>query len=143
MLESAALPHRGVTTRLGVSLIHGVGVFATTSIPAGANPFPGDMREFIWIDAALVARLPAGSPERRLYEEFGVRRGGRIGCPASFDLLAPGWFVNEPAEGTAANLFATEAVEMFAARDIVAGEELTVVYSTFSDASPDMEFEGR
>lgn len=136
MLEPMPLPHQGVTTRLGVSAIHGVGVFAITSIPAGTNPFPGDMRELVWVDATIVARLPIGSSERRLYEDFGVRRNGQVGCPASFDLLGPGWFVNEPAEGAAANLFATDTLAMFAARDIVAGEELTVVYSTFSEVSP-------
>ena len=129
------LPHSGVLTRLGVSEVHGVGVFAINPIAAGTNVFPNDRREIVWVDAALVEALPATAPERRLYLDFGIRRGALIGCPPSFDLLGTGWYLNRPADGVAANVAADEAYEMRALRDIAVGEELCVDYASFSDAS--------
>lgn len=125
-------PHTGVLTRLGVSSVHGIGVFAIQPIAAGADVFPNDRREIVWVDAALVDALPEGSPERRFYVDFGTRRGDRIGCPPSFELLGTGWYLNQPAPGMAANVAAGEGYEMRALRDIAAGEELTVDYATFS-----------
>jgi len=126
-------PHEGVWTRLGVSAIHGLGVFAIRPIPAGTNVFPGDTREIVWINAAIADAADLTPAERRFYTDFGIRRGDRIGCPASFDLLTVGWYLNEPPEGAEANLLANDSYEMIAARDIAEGEELTVRYETFSD----------
>ena len=125
------LPHDQVWTRLGVSAIHGIGVFAIRPIAAGTNVFATDQREIVWIDAAILdsALTPA---EVRLYEDFCIRRGGLLGCPASFNLLGVGWHVNEPAAGEVANLAVLDDYEMVAARDIAEGEELTVRYDTFS-----------
>lgn len=128
----AALPHDRVHARLGVSPIHGIGAFAIRAIPAGIDVFENDRRAIVWIDAADVTALPAESPERRFYIDFGIRHGGLIGCPAHFDLLSVGWYVNEPAAGDEANLIVAGDYQMLAARDIAAGEELTVRYDTFS-----------
>ena len=125
-------PHAGVLTRLGVSQLHGVGVFAILPIAAGINVFPNDQREIIWVDAALVDAMPERSSERRLYVDFGIRRGNLIGCPPSFDMLGTGWYLNQPDTGEAPNVTANEAFEMMALRDIQVGEELTVDYATFS-----------
>src|SRR5213080_356204 len=96
------LPHEQVWTRLGISSIHGIGVFAIKPIPAGTNVFATDQRELVWVDVATLALLSPA--ERRFYVDFGIRKGGRIGCPASFNLLTVGWYVNEPAPGSAPNL---------------------------------------
>lgn len=126
-------PHDGVYTRLGVSRIHGIGVFAIRPIPAGTDIFANDDAEIVWVDRSIVdATTPA---ERRLYHDFGIARGRMIGCPASFDRLTTGWYLNEPRDGDEANVTATEDVRMIATRDIAEGEELTVVYKTFSDGS--------
>ena len=130
------LPHEGVLTRLGVSPVHGVGVFAIRDIPAGSNVFPNDRREISWVDATVVEALPEGSPERRLYHDFGIRQGDRIGCPPSFDLLVTGWYLNQPGPAQQANVGADDAFDMRALCDIAAGEELTVDYAGFSDQSP-------
>lgn len=117
-------------TRLGVSRIHGIGVFAIRPIPAGIDIFANDDAEILWVDRA-VAR--AASPaEQRLYHDFGIADGDVIGCPASFDMLTPGWYMNEPADGEMANVVAGDGYRMLAARDIAEGEELTVAYATFS-----------
>jgi hypothetical protein len=44
---SSKLPHSGVYARLGISGIHGVGVFAITRIPKGTYIFPDDDEEII------------------------------------------------------------------------------------------------
>ena len=126
------LPHEGVWARIGRSSIHGVGAIAICAIPRGTNVFANDQREIVWVPAATIATLPEGSPERSFYEDFGIRAGGLIGCPSSFDLLSVGWYCNEPAPGSEANLRATASYEMIAARDIAAGEELTIRYAGFS-----------
>lgn len=126
------LPHTGVWCRLGVSRIYGVGVFAIVPIPAGTDVFANDPAQTVWIDAAEVERLPEDSPQRRLYRDFAIRRGGMLGCPVNFDVLTPGWYVNEPRAGEVANLEIGADYAMVARRDIAAGEELTIVYSTFS-----------
>ena len=126
------LPHDGVWARIGRSNIHGVGAVAIKAIPSGTNVFANDQRELVWVGSDAVASLPPSSPERRFYEDFGIRDGGRIGCPAHFDLLSVGWYCNEPAPGDAPNLIASPSYELIAARDIDEGEELTVLYASFS-----------
>lgn len=124
------LPHEGVYARLGVSGIHGIGVFAICAIPAGSDVFPGDDADIVWVERAAVEA--AGPAERRLYEDFGIGDGDRIGCPANFNLLTPGWHLNEPRPGETPNVVATPTFRMIAARDIAEGEELTVDYRSFS-----------
>jgi hypothetical protein len=129
------LPHEGVWARIGVSKIHGVGAIAIRDIPHGTNVFANDQREILWIPADAIADLSAGSPARSFYEDFGIRAGDTIGCPAHFDLLSVGWYCNEPAPGEDGNLRATADYQMIAARDIAAGEELTIRYADFSRGS--------
>ena len=124
------LPHEQVYVRLGVSGIHGIGVFAIRPIPAGTDVFPGDDAPIVWVDRAAVEA--AGPAERRLYDDFGIRDGDRVGCPSSFNLLTPGWHLNRPRRGEAANVAATPDFRMLACRDIAEGEELTVDYASFS-----------
>ena len=130
----SALPHDLVWTRLGVSRIHGVGVFAIRPIAAGTNVFASDQREIVWLDSATLESAALTPAQARLYDDFCIRRGARIGCPASFNILGVGWYVNEPAAGEAANLVVLDNYEMIARRDIAEGEELTVRYDTFSRA---------
>jgi hypothetical protein len=125
-------PHEGVWARLGRSPIHGIGVMAIRAIPCGTNVFGNDQSDILWVSAEAVAALPPDSPQRALYEDFGIRSAAVIGCPANFNLLTVGWYCNEPAPGEEANLHATERYEMIAARDIALGEELTVRYASFS-----------
>ena len=132
---SAERPHDGVYARLGVSRIHGIGAFAIRPIPAGTNVFANDQRDIHWIDAAIVDSLPEDSAARRFYVDFGIRRDGRIGVPANFNLLTVGWYLNEPASGEEANVAMTEDFQILARRDIAEGEELTLRYAGFSEPS--------
>lgn len=126
------LPHSSVMTRLGVSSIHGVGVFAITAIPAGTRLFVHDQAEIQWIEAEAIDRAGLNEADRALYRDFAIRRDGRLGCPASFDLLTSGWFLNEPLESQAANVRADQHYCLSAKVDIRAGEELTLDYADFN-----------
>jgi hypothetical protein len=129
---SGELPHEGVLVRLGVSDIHGIGVFAACFIQAGTNPFPADRAEIAWVPAAVLDDPDLGDFQRSLYGDFAIRRGDRFGCPANFSLLTVGWYVNEPRPGEPPNLTSTEEFDLIALRDIHAGEELTILYSSFA-----------
>lgn len=126
------LPHEGVWARLGVSPIHGVGVFAICDIPAGTNVFGTDKAEIVWVDRGDIDQ--ASPAARRLYRDFTIQQGDRIGCPPNFNQLTVGWYCNEPADGGEPNMTATEDYDLVAARDIAAGEELTLRYTSFSPA---------
>ena len=128
-------PHEGVFARLGVSHIHGVGVFAARAIGAGTNVFPADDAEIVWMPAALLDDPSLSNFERSLYKDFAIRRGDELGCPANFSLLNVGWYVNEPRAGDDPNLKPTAAFDLVAARDIAEGEELTVRYSSFTSVA--------
>ena len=129
------LPHKEAYTRLGVSAIHGVGVFAVVPILKGPNVFEHDEVEIVWVPLKLL-KEPGINPELlRLYHDFGVTRGDVIGVPPTFNSLTPGWYVNEPAPGAAANVALSDGFEFFAIRNIAPGEEVTAVYARYSEPS--------
>lgn len=125
-------PHDGVWCRLGASRLHGVGVFAIVPIPRGTDVFANDPAETVWIDAAEIEGLPEDSEQRRLYRDFAIRKDGLLGCPPNFNRLTIGWYVNEPMPGEEPSLEVAPDYAMVTRRDIAIGEELTIVYSTFS-----------
>jgi len=127
--EALYRPHERVYTRLGNSDIHGVGVFAIRKIRKGVRLFDGDDDGMVWLDIA-----DTKSPSQRiekLYTDFAVNKGGRYGCPPSFNRLTPAWYLND--SRTNPNVRCDENYEFFALRGIKAGEELTVDYSRFND----------
>lgn len=106
-------------------------MFAIVPIPRGTNVFANDEAEIIWMSAADLSK--AVPPEHlQLYHDFAIRRGSLLGCPKNFNSLTVGWYVNEPGAGDEANLAIGEDFSMHAVRDIAVGEELTIVYATFS-----------
>jgi hypothetical protein len=126
------LPHEQVYVRLGLSAVHGIGVFAIRRIPRGTNIFANDKVEMVWVEKAALEAASPTPAERALYADFGIHRGGRIGCPVNFHNLTPGWYLNQPAPGEQPNIASDEAFNFTAARDIEAGEELTICYLDFS-----------
>jgi SET domain-containing protein len=104
----------------------GVGVFAIRKIPKGTRIFADENEELCWIPKSS---LPKGGALRELYDAFAVIEADRYGCPTSFNRLTPAWFLNESKKP---NTRCDENYEFYALRDVVAGEELTVDYSTFS-----------
>ena len=122
-------PHLGVFVRLQPSRIHGVGVFAIRDIPKGTYVFRGDDEEMVWIRDSTTKRLD--SETKRLYHDFCVARNGKFGCPTSFNMLTPAWYLNHSRK---ANMAADENYDFYATRRIKKGEELTVDYDTYNDA---------
>ncbi len=91
---AAELPHQSVYVRLGLSAAHGIGVFAIRDIPEGTNIFANDTVELVWVSRAELEASNPTAAERRLYHDFGIARGDRIGCPVNFHNLTPGWYLN-------------------------------------------------
>ena len=130
------LPHSSVYVRLGVSPIHGIGVFAIRPIPRGTSIFATDKVELVWVERRALERAELSPAERALYRDFGIARGPLVGCPVNFNNLTPGWYCNEPPPGEAANVDVDGELNFRANRDIAEGEELTVRYAEFSDPPP-------
>jgi len=129
------LPHEGVYVRLGASPIHGIGVFALQPISAGTNVFANDQRAITWVPSTILDDESVPPFLRRLYSDFAIRRGNELGSPANFNLLTVGWYLNEPRAGEQPNVGPTAEFELVALRDIEAGEELTLSYASFAEAS--------
>ena|SRR5215203_5585858 len=132
-LPHEPLPHENVFARLGVSPIHGVGVFAIVPIPQGTNIFANDRVDMVWVEEAQLDRAGLAPAHRALYADFGVARDGRLGVPRNFNMLTTGWHLNEPPKGQEPNVGVTPSLEFIAVRDIAEGEELTLRYETFSN----------
>jgi hypothetical protein len=130
-VKEPCLPDTNSYTRLRPSQIHGVGVFAIRDIPKGVNIFSDDKSEMIWIDKEMI-QTKSGEV-RRLYDDFCVLGNNKYGCPQGFNNLTIGWYINQPLDGHEPNVVCDDEYDFFAARNIRAGEELTVDYSTFSD----------
>ena len=124
----AKLPHFGVYVRLKPSVLHGIGVFAIRDIPKGTYVFGGDSEEMVWVKASVTKSLDKGLKD--LYRDFCVLRDGNYGCPRSFNVLTPAWYVNHSEKP---NLAADEKFDFYSARRIKKGEELTLSYKRRSE----------
>jgi SET domain-containing protein len=122
------LPHYHAYARIAHSKIHGVGVKAIRPIKKGTYMFAGDTVPVIWINKASVKNLPRHLT--RLYKDFAISKKGKYGCPPSFNLLTPAWYLNCSKR---ANVACDANYEFYALRDIKKGEELTIDYDTYSD----------
>jgi hypothetical protein len=130
--DSHKPPHDKVYTRLRPSKIHGVGVFAIKRIKKGTPIFPGENEEMLWVEKA---KNGPSSEIQKLYDDFAIIKGQRLGCPQNFNRLTMAWYLNEPKKGENPNVRCEDdTYDFFALRDINVGEELTVDYSTFSDS---------
>jgi hypothetical protein len=121
-------PHDDVYARIGRSRIHGVGVLAIRDIPRDTRLFRGEDERVVWVHVTRIRRLPVEL--RRLYTDFGMAWGQRIGVPRTLNMLSVGWYLNHSARP---NTRCDEDGRFYALRRIRKGEELTADYRTFSD----------
>ena len=129
MPSKKPLPHHGVYARIRRSKIHGVGVVAIRDIKKGTRIFFGDDDPIVWIKRKQVMALPREI--KKLYEDFCIFRGDKVGCPSNFNRLTVAWYLNESHHPNVGN---DEDYAFYALRNIKAGEELTLDYSKFSDS---------
>lgn len=127
-------PHDGVYTRLGVSPINGVGVFAIVDIPAGVYVFEPDDDKTVKVPSEDMVALPPAI--RKLYEDFCVLEDGVYECPSNFNRLTPSWYLNHSKQP---NVAADNSLKFYAIREIRAGEELTADYETYSENESDQQ----
>jgi hypothetical protein len=123
---SEMLPHENVHARLGVSEIHGIGVFAIVQIEAGVHLFGPETDGIRAVAAEIVEGL--SEEKRQLYLDFCVPHGGSYHAPASFNGLTIAWYLNHSDEP---NVECTQDEGFMTARAIGAGEELTIDYRAF------------
>lgn len=122
------LPHYKVFTRLGISSIHGIGVFAIADIDAGTPLFEFDNTEMVWIENNQIENL---SPQvKSLYTDFCIKKNNQYGCPSNFNQLTMAWYMNHSENP---NVIANEEYNFFSSRDIKDGEELTINYNLFNE----------
>lgn len=126
-------PHESIYARLGVSSIHGVGVFAIKDIPKDTNIFSNDQMEVSWFEKDAINELKLEPELQKLYSDFCILKNGKYGAPTNFNSMTPGWYINEPINKNEGNVYPDSEYNFFAKRDIKKGEELTVEYSLFSE----------
>ena len=126
-------PHDGVFARLGLSKIHGIGVFAITDIPKDTNIYSNDETKIVWCDKKEIDGLNIDDNLKKLYTDFCVLKDGKYGVPSNFNSITPGWYMNEPLKGEEPNVYANNNFDFFAKKDIKKDEELTTIYSLFSE----------
>jgi hypothetical protein len=117
-----------VYARIGLSRVHGVGVIAIRDIPVGTWVFQGEDERVVWVSRAYVRRLRPAI--RRLYEDFAMLWGKRLGVPRTLNMLSVGWYLNH---SETPNVEADDDGRFHALRKIRKGEELTADYRTFAD----------
>jgi SET domain-containing protein len=125
-------PHDNAYTRLGISKIQGIGVFAIRDIPNNKKIFAGETSKLIWFSKKKVDQLEPAL--RRLYEDFCILEGDKYGAPDNFNNISIGWFLNHSAKTP--NVRCNRNCDYVSTRKIKAGEELSVDYSSFAETHP-------
>ena len=97
----AKLPHEEVNVRLGLSKVHGIGVFAIRPIAAGTRIFPNESRPIRWVGVEELERSAPSDAARRFYEDFGIRQRRQDRLPAGFQRADPELVSERPARGRA------------------------------------------
>lgn len=132
-MSEQTFPHSNNYARLGVSLVHGVGVFAIKDIPQDTNIFSDDLTPIVWINPSVLQDPSISAEHKRLYRDFCILRHGKLGCPQNFNSMTIGWYMNEPQPDQLPNVIVSENYDFIALRNISAGEELLTEYSEFSE----------
>ncbi len=121
-------PHTNIYIRLAKSK-YGIGVFAIIDIPKGTNICYGDTNtKTVQLSEKEVSKL--SKPIQKLYKDFCPLNNGIYGCPVSFNMLTPSWYLNH---SNKPNCEIDDSFNFITKRRIRSGEELTVDYNTYSE----------
>ena len=128
-----------VYVRIGRSDISGIGVIAIKDIPANTDPFPySDCSvEYVGITPEELTGLDPNV--ERYMKDMCVLEDGKYWLPdTGLNSITIGWYLNH---SKTPNMIATHQGENFiTSRDIKAGEELTVDYSTYDESGEEQAF---
>lgn len=114
---------------------YGVGVFAIRDIPKGTNPFIGCYNgEFIPIEKDIIDKL--SDPIKEMIIDFCPFEDNKYYVPEDgLQSIDISFYLNHSKEP---NMQEDEGgLNFFSARNIMAGEELTVDYRTYNDFNED------
>ncbi|OHA01355.1 MAG: hypothetical protein A3C11_01765 [Candidatus Sungbacteria bacterium RIFCSPHIGHO2_02_FULL_49_12] len=105
---------------------HGIGVFAVHDIKKGTYlRLFGDEKEL----EHRVRNLDKKEiPEA--FRQYPMDRGETMICPEDFGCMPVGWYLNHSNKANAIH----QDYHWYAARDIVAGEEITIDYNTLGES---------
>ena len=123
------LVHDNCYTRIQLSLIHGVGVFAIKDIPKGIFIFGEEDEKFVKVLKSDIFDLDY--EVKRLYKDFCVLENGYYYCPISFNRMDSSWYLNH-SENPNVDC-KKDGYLFYSLRDIKKGEELTVNYDKYSE----------
>lgn len=131
-------PHSNVYTRLGISKIHGIGVLAIRDIPKGTKIFSEDKSKLVWFTAEELELDTLSPPLQQFYEDFCVlvikEKEKMYGCIDNFTHLTIEWYLNHADNP---NVYCDENYDFYTLTDVLAGEELTSSYDTYSHKQRD------
>lgn len=105
---------------------HGVGVFAAHAIAKGAAlRLFGDEESL-----AERSRMLSQAEVPEAFQDYCMHRaGGQLVCPKDFGSMPIGWYLNHSQEPNAIH----RDFRWYAARDIAAGEEILIDYSSLEE----------
>jgi len=128
------LPHEHVFTRLGLSKIHGIGVFAITTIPKDTYIFKDDHSSVVWVSETEINFSDLPAYFQNFYNDFCIIKVKNnikyYGCPSGFNQLTISWYLNH---SEMPNTACDTKFCFYTLREINIGEELTVDYTTFNE----------
>lgn len=110
---------------------HGIGVFAVHDIKAGTYlRLFGDEKEL-----KNRVRILNKKDIPRPFQQYPADRGETMMCPEDFGAMAVGWYLNHSNQANAVH----RDYHWYAARDIAAGEEITIDYNTLGEPEESKE----
>lgn len=129
MILTVDAPHFHLHTRIKVSPLHGVGVFAIRDIPAGTRLFLGDAGKTVLIPVEAVDAIEEAEI-RQMYADFCPVIDGHFVAPANFNQITMGWYLNH---SESPNVTVTSDLQFVTSGLIAKGEEVLANYSTYSN----------
>jgi hypothetical protein len=117
---------------LAASPIQGVGVYTWFPVAKGRMIFPYNDVD----DCVLITSPPAEGPLKVMTNRYGVETKEGIWIPSDFNRMGVWWFLNHSTEPN----IEYEGNDIVAARDLAAGEELTIDYRTLDEDFSNLDF---